>query len=65
MLGDNIFYGNGFSKISKEVVGDTKVNNRATLFGYYVPAPECFSVAAFSENGQATFSEEKPTEPLL
>lgn len=63
VLGDNIFYGNGFSKILKKAVEDAEVNNRATVFGYYVPDPERFGVVAFDENGQATSIEEKPKEP--
>ena len=39
VLGDNIFYGNGFSKILKAAVVDAEENNRATVFGYYVPDP--------------------------
>ena len=63
VLGDNIFYGNGFSKILKEAVVDAEENNRATEFGYYVPDPERFGVVAFDENGQATSIEEKPLNP--
>lgn len=63
ILGDNIFYGNGFSKILKAAVEDSEVCDRATVFGYYVPDPERFGVVAFDENGQATSIEEKPTEP--
>lgn len=63
VLGDNIFYGNGFSKILKAAVEDAEANGRATVFGYYVPDPERFGVVAFDENGQATSIEEKPTEP--
>ena len=63
VLGDNIFYGNGFSKILKEAVVDAEKNNRATVFGYYVPDPERFGVVAFNENGQATSIEEKPLNP--
>ena len=63
VLGDNIFYGNGFSKILKEAVENAEVNNRATVFGYYVPDPERFGVVAFDENGQVTSIEEKPVEP--
>lgn len=63
VLGDNIFYGNGFSKILKEAVEDAEIRNRATVFGYYVPDPERFGVVAFDENGQATSIEEKPIEP--
>lgn len=63
VLGDNIFYGNGFSKILKAAVVDAEENNRATVFGYYVPDPERFGVVAFNENGQATSIEEKPLNP--
>lgn len=63
VLGDNIFYGNGFSKILKEAVVDAEENNRATVFGYYVPDPERFGVVAFDENGQATSIKEKPLNP--
>ena len=63
VLGDNIFYGNGFSKILKAAVVDAEENNRATVFGYYVPDPERFGVVAFNENGQATSIEEKPINP--
>lgn len=63
VLGDNIFYGNGFGKTLKAAVEDAEVNNRATVFGYYVPDPERFGVVAFDENGQATSIEEKPKEP--
>lgn len=63
VLGDNIFYGNGFSKILKAAVEDAEVNERATVFGYYVPDPERFGVVAFDENGKATSIEEKPKNP--
>ena len=63
VLGDNIFYGNGFSKILKAAVEDAEVNQRATVFGYYVSDPERFGVVAFDENGQATSIEEKPAQP--
>lgn len=63
ILGDNIFYGNGFSKILKAAVEDAEIYKRATVFGYYVPDPERFGVVAFDENGQATSIEEKPTNP--
>ena len=48
VLGDNIFYGNGFSKILKAAVVDAEENNRATVFGYYVPDPERFGVVALN-----------------
>ena len=63
VLGDNIFYGNGFRKILKAAVEDSEVNGRATVFGYYVNDPERFGVVAFDENGKATSIEEKPAKP--
>ena len=63
VLGDNIFYGNGFSKILKAAVEDAEANGRATVFGYYVPDPERFGVVAFDEEGRATSIEEKPANP--
>ena len=63
VLGDNIFYGNGFSKILKAAAENAENNNRATVFGYYVPDPERFGVVAFDENGKATSIEEKPKNP--
>lgn len=63
VLGDNIFYGNGFRTLLKVAVNDAEKNGRATVFGYYVTDPERFGVVAFDENGKATSIEEKPTEP--
>lgn len=63
VLGDNIFYGNGFRRILREAVADAEENGKATVFGYYVTDPERFGVVAFDENGQATSIEEKPAEP--
>lgn len=63
ILGDNIFYGNGFSKILHAAVNNASNNNRATVFGYYVLEPQRFGVVSFNENGQATSIEEKPNEP--
>lgn len=63
VLGDNIFYGNGFSKLLRSAVVDAEENHRATVFGYYVTDPERFGVVAFDENGKATSIEEKPVEP--
>lgn len=63
VLGDNIFYGNGFRRILKAAVVDAEVNGRATVFGYYVNDPERFGVVAFDENGKATSIEEKPAQP--
>ncbi len=63
VLGDNIFYGNGFRRLLRAAVADAEENGRATIFGYYVMDPERFGVVAFDENGKATSIEEKPAEP--
>lgn len=63
VLGDNIFYGNGFRRLLRAAVEDAQENGRATVFGYYVTDPERFGVVAFDENGKATSIEEKPREP--
>ena len=63
VLGDNIFYGNGFGRILRAAVADAEENGRATVFGYYVSDPERFGVVAFDENGKATSIEEKPKVP--
>ena len=62
VLGDNIFYGNGFSNLL--VGAREKANNGlATVFGYYVNDPERFGVVEFDENGKALSIEEKPSNP--
>ena len=58
VLGDNIFYGAGFSKRLKSAAANAEAG-RSTVFGYYVTDPERFGVVAFDENGQATSIEEK------
>lgn len=63
VLGDNIFYGNGFRKLLRAAVENAEENRRATVFGYYVNDPERFGVVAFDENGKATSIEEKPKAP--
>lgn len=63
ILGDNIFYGNGFRSILKAAVKDAEENKRATVFGYYVSDPERFGVVEFDEQGKALTIEEKPKEP--
>lgn len=63
ILGDNIFYGNGFRKVLRTAVADAEENGRATVFGYYVPDPERFGVVEFDENGKALSIEEKPKKP--
>ena len=63
VLGDNIFYGNGFRKILHTAVEDAEEYGRATVFGYYVTDPERFGVVSFDESGKATSIEEKPSYP--
>ena len=63
VLGDNIFYGNGFSKILKEAVENAEKNHRASVFGYYVEDPERFGVVEFDEKGKVISVEEKPQNP--
>lgn len=62
VLGDNIFYGNGFKKALHNAVLNAN-NGRATVFGYYVPDPERFGVVEFDSKGQAISIEEKPINP--
>lgn len=63
ILGDNIFYGNGFRTMLKAAVKNAEENYRATVFGYYVPDPERFGVVEFDANGKALSIEEKPKDP--
>lgn len=63
VLGDNIFYGNGFGKALKLAVADAEKNQRTTVFGYYVNDPERFGVVEFDENWKAISIEEKPKHP--
>ena len=63
ILGDNIFYGNGFRKMLKAAVKNAEINGRATVFGHYVPDPERFGIVEFDENGKALSIEEKPEKP--
>ena len=63
VLGDNIFYGNGFGKTLRLAKEDAEQNDRATVFGYYVTDPERFGVVGFDEHGKATSIEEKPAQP--
>ncbi|MCL2661730.1 MAG: glucose-1-phosphate thymidylyltransferase RfbA [Oscillospiraceae bacterium] len=60
ILGDNIFYGNGFSSMLQKAAAKT---TGATVFGYYVDDPERFGVVEFDRNGHAISLEEKPKEP--
>ena len=63
VLGDNIFYGQGFSCMLKETVRIVEEENKATIFGYYVNEPERYGVAEFDENGHVVSIEEKPVQP--
>jgi len=63
VLGDNIFYGNGFRRILKAAKDNAEINGRASVFGYYVPDPERFGVVEFDDNGKVISVEEKPKEP--
>ena len=63
VLGDNIFYGNGFRRILRAAVEDAEKNERATVFGYYVTDPERFGVVEFDKNYQVISIEEKPKQP--
>ena len=60
ILGDNIFYGQSFSKVLREVASREK---GATIFGYYVRDPREYGVVEFDENGKAISIEEKPEKP--
>lgn len=63
VLGDNIFYGNGFGGILRDSVENAEKNERATVFGYYVNDPERFGVVEFDADGHVISVEEKPKEP--
>ena len=63
VLGDNIFYGGGFTGMLKESVRNAEANNLATVFGYYVNDPERYGVAEFDESGKCLSIEEKPEKP--
>lgn len=62
VLGDNIFYGNGFSAMLREAVANAE-NGLATIFGYFVNDPERFGIVEFDPNGKVLSVEEKPKNP--
>lgn len=63
VLGDNIFYGAGFTQLLKESVENVEKHGKATVFGYYVNDPERYGVAEFDAEGNCLSIEEKPEHP--
>jgi len=63
VLGDNIFYGNGFTAMLREAVRNAEEDKKATVFGYWVSDPERYGVAEFDKAGNCLSIEEKPKEP--
>ena len=63
VLGDNIFYGQGFPHMLRQAVKDAEEDNKATVFGYYVKNPQRYGVAEFDKAGNVLSLEEKPTKP--
>lgn len=63
VLGDNIFQGNGFSRLLREAVNAAENENKATVFGYWVADPQRYGVAEFDNAGNVLSIEEKPKEP--
>ncbi len=63
VLGDNIFHGSGFTELLEEAVKTAEVDNKATVFGYWVRDPERYGVAEFDGNGNCLSIEEKPANP--
>lgn len=63
VLGDNIFYGSGFSQMLAQAVTNAETENKATVFGYWVSDPERYGVAEFDKEGNCLSIEEKPQDP--
>ena len=63
VLGDNIFYGAGFTGLLRKAVEDAEVNGKASVFGYWVSDPERYGVAEFDKQGNCLSIEEKPANP--
>lgn len=63
VLGDNIFYGNGFSQLLRSAAENAELRGRATVFGYYVNDPERFGIVEFDHEGKVISVEEKPAHP--
>lgn len=63
ILGDNLFYGHGFSELLKKSVETVEKEKKSVIFGYYVNDPERYGVAEFDKNGNVISVEEKPKDP--
>jgi len=63
VLGDNIFYGSGFTALLKQSLKDAEEKDKATVFGYYVNDPERYGVVEFDDHGKCLSIEEKPKNP--
>lgn len=63
VLGDNIFYGSGFTALLKQSLKDAEQKDKATVFGYYVNDPERYGVVEFDNHGKCLSIEEKPAHP--
>ena len=63
VLGDNIFYGNGFGRVLRQAAENAEENGRATIFGYYVTDPKRFGIVEFDAEGRVLSVEEKPKHP--
>ncbi len=63
VLGDNIFYGHGFSELLKKSLKNVEKDGKATIFGYYVNDPDRYGVAEFNKDGMVVSIEEKPKDP--
>lgn len=63
VLGDNIFYGHGFSELLKKSLKNVDEAGKATIFGYYVNDPDRYGVAEFNKDGMVVSIEEKPKDP--
>ena len=63
VLGDNIFYGNGFTRMLETAVQNAEADGKATVFGYWVADPERYGVAEFDKSGKCLSIEEKPQHP--
>jgi len=63
ILGDNIFHGHGLTELLRTAVKNVEIENKATVFGYYVQDPERYGVAEFDKSGTVISIEEKPAAP--